>query len=112
MPQHPAFPFRFDAGLLVMVEQDSPGHMLGRVHATVLTPVGSREDDPSFGIPDDLERVGGVRLDELARAIEECEPDIDLTITRPGEDGHDDGLFVALEPRTDTIHLHVDEGED
>jgi len=109
MTRHLAFPFEFADGEFAEVEQDSIRHMRDRIHVLVRTPRGSRLDDPKFGIPRDLERAGGVNIDMLAAAIGISEPDIPVTITRPGDDGHDTPGYIPLSSRTDTIHLHVGE---
>lgn len=110
MTRHLAFPITFAAGSFAEVEQDSIQHMRDRIHVLARTPVGSRLDDPKFGVPADLERTGGVNIDALAAAIGSSEPDIPVTITRPGDEGHDTPGYIRLPSRTDTIHLHV--GED
>lgn len=79
---HLAFPLRFVDGMAATVEQDSPDHMLDRIHVTCRTPLGDRLDDPTFGIPDEVLRVRHADLDVLAAAIEESEPDIAVTIAR------------------------------
>lgn len=107
MTRHIAFPFAFIDGVFEEVEQDSVEHWRDRIHVLVRTPLGSRLDDPSFGIPDDLERAGGVNIDALAAAIGSSEPDIPVLITVPGDDGHDAPGHVVLPSRTAEIHLHV-----
>lgn len=109
MPTHLAFPIRFADGAAVTVEQDSADHKRDRINVLVHTPLGSRLDDPTFGIPDQLLRAGGVNIDALAEAVGSSEPSIAVTITRPGDEGHDTDGFVLLPNRTDEIHLHVEE---
>ncbi len=106
---HLAFPIRFHEGLAVTVEQDSPVHMRDRVHVTVRTLVGQRLDDPTFGIPDDVLRVGRVDLDTLADAIELSEPDVDATIRRLGQDEPSGGLAVLVMDRTDRIEITIED---
>jgi hypothetical protein len=107
---HLAFPFRYENGAFVEVDQDSIEHMRDRIHVLVRTRLGSRLDDPSFGIPDDLERAGGVNIDALAAAIGSSEPDIPVLITVPGDEGHDDPGHVVLPSSTAAIHLRVGAG--
>lgn len=80
---HLAFPLRFEDGIAATVEQDSAEHMLQRIHVTCRTLRGDRLDDPTFGIPSEVFRVTRADLDVLAAAIEESEPDIAVTLSRP-----------------------------
>jgi hypothetical protein len=107
---HLAFPMRFVNGVAVTVEQDSPDHMLDRVHVTCRTPLGDRLDDPTFGIPPELLRVRQVDIDALAGAIESSEPDIAVALKRPTEEDPDPVGFRLPNTRDD-IRVSVEESD-
>lgn len=105
---HLAFPLRFDDGAAATVEQDSPEHMLQRIHVTCRTTRGERLDDPTFGIPSEVLRVTRADLDVLASAIEESEPDIAVTLSRPVP-GLPEPPGFALPGARDDIRISVEE---
>lgn len=107
---HLAFPLRFVAGMAVTVEQDSPDHMLDRIHVTCRTPLGDRLDDPTFGVPSQILRAPEVDLDALAAAIEESEPDIAVTLTRATPADPDPAGF-RLPGTRDDIRVQVEGAE-
>jgi phage baseplate assembly protein W len=80
---HLAFPLRFVDGAAVAVEQDSGDHMRDRVHVVCRTPLGSRLDDPTFGVPPELLRVRRVDLGAITAAIGRSEPEITVRLVRP-----------------------------
>lgn len=108
---HLAFPLRFVDGMAVTVEQDSAEHMRDRVALTCRTPLGSRLDDPTFGVPSDVLRVREADLDSLAAAIEESEPDIPVTLSRAVPGQLEPPGFALPTARDDRIRVHV-EAED
>lgn len=61
----------FDLGT---VEQDSREEIAQCVYVICATPLGSRSDQPEFGISDVAFRKGGVDLTEIRAAIERWEP--------------------------------------
>lgn len=99
-----AWPLRFENGRAATVQQDSAEHKAQRIAVTCSHPVGSRLDDPTFGIPDQLMRVGGTDIGVLAGAIEASEPDISVHITTSADAGHDTPGHVPL---GEEIHVHV-----
>lgn len=83
MPSIPklAVPFRVIGGRPQTVEQDSTEEIANCVWAVLTTPLGSREIDPSFGIPEQVFQQGGVDVDDLRSAIEEQEPRAETALT-------------------------------
>jgi phage baseplate assembly protein W len=70
---HLAFPFRFEQGRAVTVEQDSYDDVFGCVEVIARTPRGSRFDSPDFGIPALELGVQPVERDSVVAAIESWE---------------------------------------
>lgn len=60
------------------VEQGTIDEVVQCIKAILKTPEGSREDNPRFGLPDQVFRQGGASLDEIRRAIQEFEPRADI----------------------------------
>jgi phage baseplate assembly protein W len=78
---HLAYPFRMTPGGAVLVEQDSIDEIAGCVAAICDTPQGSRDDQPSFGIPDPLFGPVPLRTQPIVAAITVLEPRAKLTVT-------------------------------
>jgi phage baseplate assembly protein W len=71
---HLAYPARVVGGRLAAVEQDSIDDVAGCVELLMRCPVGSREDEPTFGTPPQVFGQGGVSAAELEAAIARWEP--------------------------------------
>lgn len=71
---HFAFPFRFDGGRAVEVEQDSVDDVVACVEAVLRCPLGHRDERPDFGVEDQTFRQGGIDVAALTDAVEEIEP--------------------------------------
>lgn len=56
------------------VEQGSLDEIIQCVKAALKTPIGMREDNPKYGLPDQAFREGGANLDEIRRVLTEFEP--------------------------------------
>lgn len=65
---HLSVPLRLAGSTLATVEQDSAEEQLQRVYAVLNTRLGTRDDLPDFGSPDEAFSSGGVDLDELERS--------------------------------------------
>lgn len=101
---HLAFPLRYVDGRPVTVEQDSPEHLRDRIHVACRTPLGEALFDPTFGIPDQLMRVRDIDLDELATALAESEPDIQVAVSRDPDTA---GLAFPADER---IRIRIEDG--
>mgnify|MGYP000636141703 CR=1 FL=1 len=96
---HLAFPLRLDpAGRAVEVEQDSPEHLADRLIAATRTFAGLRNDDPSFGIPDESFRTGAIDIEALRAALAESEPSCAHFVSRieTEEDLRYDRLVILI----------------
>jgi phage baseplate assembly protein W len=69
-------PFRVTNGAAEVVEQDSFEEVRQCVEVLVRTPVGTRIDEPSYGVRDQTfkEDPAGSDIEDLVEAIEEWEP--------------------------------------
>lgn len=84
---HLALPLRIENGRAAEVEQDSPEHVADRLIAAARTPLGLRDDDPEFGVPEGTFRAGGADLEALRAALAESEPEATFAVDRiTGED--------------------------
>lgn len=72
---HISFPFRLnDSGTgSVVVEQDSDDEIMDCVQVLLSTELGSREEIPSYGIPDQAFKQGGIDEDQVLLAINRWE---------------------------------------
>lgn len=73
---HLRAPFEVADGKAAVVEQDSEREIRDCVFAVLSTPVGSRMEEPDYGIPDELFELMRPGMDAAAvlAAIEEWEP--------------------------------------
>lgn len=73
---HFAFPFRVERRSVAVVEQDSIAEIESCVEATLRTPLGTRLEEPEYGIPDEtfaqVPREPGAEI--YLAAVEEQEP--------------------------------------
>lgn len=78
------FPLHQHGGGLLThyVEQDSDEHALDQVEVLFRTELGSRDEVPDYGIPDQNFRQGGANIEELLSAAREWAPAAVLTIER------------------------------
>lgn len=80
---HFSFPLRKDArGNLVTVEQDSDEEIIDCVEVLLSTPVGLREEVPTYGLPDQTFRMNGADLEQIASVIGRWEPRAEHHIER------------------------------
>lgn len=77
-------PLRITNGKAEVVEQDSEEEVMQCVETLMRTPVGSRTEEPEYGIPELAFREGAVERGDLQRAIAEWEPRADTIITEEG----------------------------
>lgn len=87
---HFAFPFRFEDGKVVEVEQDSIDDVASCVHAILSVEVGELISLPEFGVPDLVFIQEGATPGDVAKLIENQEPRLDITI----EEGWDFDQFI------------------
>lgn len=83
---HFDYPFRVVGGGVRTVEQDTVQDVAVCVYAILATELGSRQEEPDFGLIDQAFRQGGVSIDELREAVSDWEPRADLL---DGEDWDD-----------------------
>lgn len=77
-PHFPATAFRYVNGQAVVVEQDSLADLAYRTVAVLCYPLGSRPEDPSFGIDEQAFLADGrTSIGELRSAIAASDPGID-----------------------------------
>lgn len=93
-----AVPFRIERGRALVVEQDSVEEVTQCVEAILKTPIGSRMENPEFGVPDQTFREGGANLDDLALSITQWEPRADVYLEREPE---------LLEHWVDNVNIEV-----
>lgn len=69
-------PFDFEEGHghFARIEQDSEEEISQCVEAVLRTPLGSRVDEPEYGIPDAAFTQGDVDLGRIGQAVREWEP--------------------------------------
>lgn len=71
---HISLPVRFDGGRVVEVEQDSRDHIADRVQGAARCPIGWRDDDPKFGVPQDVFNVQQVDMNAVNAGLAASEP--------------------------------------
>lgn len=73
---HFALPFRVENGAIAVVEQDSNEEIEDCVESILRTFVGTRIDNPDFGIPDEafFQQTPSASAQVYVAAIEEMEP--------------------------------------
>jgi phage baseplate assembly protein W len=71
-----SFPFRMVSSgkNAVYVEQDSDEEVMDCVEVLLRTEVGSREEIPEFGLPDQAFRLGGVDIQVVLASVNRWEP--------------------------------------
>lgn len=87
---HFAFPFRFEEGKAVEVEQDSIDDIASCVHAIVTVEVGELITMPDFGVPDLAFIQEGATPSEIQKTIEAQEPRVSATV----EEGWDFDQYI------------------
>lgn len=98
-----AVPFRLhhDGTKAHTVEQDSLEEITQCVETILKTPLGSRMENPEFGVPDSAFLEGGADLEDLALAISQWEPRADVILERDPE---------VLEHWVDNVNITVGKG--
>jgi phage baseplate assembly protein W len=77
---HFALPLRLDGtGGFAVLEQDSVDDVAQCVAVVLATPVGSRAEAPTFGVPQ-VEFTSTVPAEDLVEAVVEWEPRADLDV--------------------------------
>jgi phage baseplate assembly protein W len=76
---HLAVPFQIVGKKAAVVEQDSSDEVAQCVYAVLGTELGSRLEEPDFGITDPSFRVGGMDLGEALLALSRWEPRANVT---------------------------------
>lgn len=71
---HFRHPFLMTAQGAATVDQDSIDDVTQCVYAVLATEVGSRQEEPEFGVVDQTFLQGGANLEELEAAVSEWEP--------------------------------------
>lgn len=73
---HFAHPFSVSGGVIAEVEQDSVEEIEDCVEACLRTPVGTRIDEPEYGIPDEIftQLSPNPSVEVYLNAVEEAEP--------------------------------------
>ena len=81
---HIELPVRFDPSTrrLAALEQDSIDEVTQNVSVVLRCQPGAREDEPDFGVPEQVFLERGVDLEEIARHVEEWEPRARLLLDR------------------------------
>lgn len=97
---HIALPIRFAAGAVVTVQQDTTAEIANCVAAIVSFPIGYREDQPEFGIPDPEFELRPLNTAEIEEIIETYEPRAALTIT--------EAPYNATDPLAAEVQIAVD----
>lgn len=77
---HLALPIRYENGLFITNEQDSDKEAVDCVKAILSFEVGSRIEDPEFGIADPTFETQPIDTQDIAQAISDYEPRVDATI--------------------------------
>lgn len=87
---HLAFPLDLSAGSAAVTEQDSLDEIVDCVEVILLTPRGTRDDQPDFGLADPTFRMNGVDLSEIEGTVSQWEPRADVEAIRQAiQDGED-----------------------
>jgi phage baseplate assembly protein W len=73
---HFAHPFSVAGGLVAETEQDSVEEIEDCVEACLRTPVGTRIDEPDYGVPDEtfIQLSPNPSVEVYLNAVEEAEP--------------------------------------
>jgi hypothetical protein len=71
---HWDLPIRLEGGRIAMVEQDSPTEIANCVEVAARTPLGTRLEDPEFGVPSVVMQADEVDVDTLRAAVTNSEP--------------------------------------
>jgi phage baseplate assembly protein W len=75
MPGVPHFTYPFRVGQRVAtVEQGTVDEVITCVYAIMATEVGSRAEEPEFGVLDQAFKQGGASFEDLETAVAEWEP--------------------------------------
>lgn len=99
---HLRVPLEFVGGKLAVVEQDSTEEVTQCVEAVLRYRKGERLTRPSFGVGDLTFRPilpSGLRVDDLAAALEEHEPRLGVLIEQSAVSSSDAIMGVALRVR-------------
>lgn len=98
MIPHFSFPFRFDNGHAVVVDQDTTDEIMACELAIVLCPLGFRVELPDFGILDPTFSEGGVNVEAIAAALSAWEPRSQEVVT---------GVLDALDELVSRVTVRV-----
>lgn len=80
---HFDLPFRFNAnGVVAVVEQDSLADVVNCVTAIMMTPLGTRPEIPTFGVPDLTFEKQPLQLQDLLDSVESNEPRATVVFTQ------------------------------
>lgn len=79
---HFAQPVRFASGSYALCDEDTDEDVLGCVQRCLETPLGFADDEPEFGLREQVFRQGGADLDAIAAAVEDWEPRVTDRIAR------------------------------
>jgi len=71
---HPAVPWRFSQGTLVVNEQDSSEEIVNAIEVITRFPLGWRIELPEFGMPDQTFAQGHLDLDLIRETLARWEP--------------------------------------
>lgn len=82
--EHFDFPFRFSnqSKHVAVVDQDSVDDVANCVMAAVITDFGSRDEVPTFGVPDQLFKLQPLSLEIIVNAVSEWENRAELVLTQ------------------------------
>lgn len=73
--EHPVYPLRLGAGgIIVTAEQGSDAEIQSCMAVVLKWPLGTRELDPDFGVPEENFQTGGADLDDIKAALAHGEP--------------------------------------
>lgn len=94
---HLNLPLQFGGGQYFTVEQDTTAEVAACVAAIVAFPIGYREDEPDFGIPDPAFQTQPVDPAEIEEVVEAYEPRAALTVSAsPFNPGDPTGAEVEI----------------
>lgn len=101
---HLALPMRLVGGSYVTRQQDTDAEAADCVKAILSFQINSRDEDPDFGIADPTFQTQPIDTDEIARAIAEYEPRVDVQIeTRDQPDGTTTVSVAVTVPTSDDL---------
>ena len=81
--EHLTYPLQVGAdGALVTAQQGSDAEIESCMAVVLKWPLGTRELDPDFGVPEEQFLTGGANLDEIRVALAHGEPRATETITQ------------------------------